>query len=151
MGQTPFNDYSDLIHVDEDTAVGAVIYNYEQVFPQLRQVPEALLFTTPSTVADSFKYENGEIILAERLNREDVCAQSSANQAECALNLRVLFKLGSGAQRLVTLTIILADVNDLPPEFQIPFSGMTLKLCGAALENSMSGDIFLARDFDKSK
>ena len=148
-GQNRFDDYSDLIHVDEDTAIGAVVYSYEQVFPQLRHVPEALLFTTVPAASTNFKYsKSGEIVLTERLDRELICAHAPA---ECALTLHILFKLSSGGQRLMTLTIVVSDVNDLPPEFQIPFSGMTLKLCAASLENSMSGDVFLARDFDKSK
>ena len=112
-------------------------------------------------VAGPFKYNErrGEIVLAERLDREQICVPSAP---ECAITLHVLFKMEQQnnnelgnvvniGQRLLTLTIVTADVNDLPPEFQIPFSWLTRRLCQTSLDNSMSGDVFLATDNDKSK
>ena len=139
-------EHSDIIRINEDTAIGASIYKFDQVFPKANQVPTAILFSS----IDAFRYnsQTGEIILTERLDREVICPPL---QSDCTISLNALFTLENSSQRLLSLTIDILDQNDLAPEYEIPFSGMTVKLCYESIANGMSGDIFLANDNDKSK
>lgn len=146
-----FHEFFKMIKLSENTEAGTPVYYIDQILPDTPRFPKATIFS--KVPAFSYKSIDGSIVLTAGLDRESICP---FNDIKCLLIVKVLLepddstasRTGRG-QTLLTLQIEIMDENDQAPHFTTDFSGATLNLCKTALINGMSGNIFLANDYDK--
>jgi len=144
-----FHEFFKMIKLSENTEPGTPVYYIDQILPDTPRFPKATIFSKIPNF--SYKSSEGSIVLNSPLDREQICPFS---ELKCLLTVKVLLEpdlttRGGRGQKLLTLQIEVTDENDQPPKFETDFSGATLKLCKKALQNGMSGNIFLATDSDK--
>lgn len=145
-----FNEINKMIKLSENTEPGSPVYYIDQILPDTPLFPSATIFS--KVAAFEYRPIDGSIILAKKLDRETICP---LYEQKCFLVVKILLEPEEDirgvtrGQKLLNLNIEVTDENDQSPFFQTDFSGSTLNLCKSALLNGISGNIFLANDYDK--